>query len=71
MQPNGPEVHVDDDAARAGSTPHIVRYILFFSLALAIVALSAIWITGAIGSDDDTGGNADTATAVREEAAKP
>ncbi len=28
--------------ARAGSTPHIVRYILGFSLALAILAMAAV-----------------------------
>lgn len=68
MQTHGTEVHVDENAARAGSTPHIVRYVLLISLALAIVALSAIWITGAIGSDDQTGGAADSAQAAREQA---
>lgn len=38
------------DQARAGSTPHIVRYVLGISLALAILALSAIWITGALNA---------------------
>ena len=70
MQSNGNEVHVEEDAARAGSTPHVVRYILLISLALAIVALSAIWITGAVGSDDETGATADSVQAVQEEAMK-
>lgn len=50
MLRDGEEVHISTDEARGGSTPHIVRYVLFFSLALVIVALSAIWITGAMTS---------------------
>lgn len=48
MQRIGDEVHVETDEARGGSTPHIVRYVLIISLALAILALSAIWITRAL-----------------------
>lgn len=48
MRQVGEEVHLDEDEARGGTTPHIVRYVLMVSLALAIMALSAIWITGAI-----------------------
>lgn len=48
MQRIGEEVHVDTDEARAGSTPHIVRYVLLISLALAIIAMSAVWITRAL-----------------------
>jgi len=51
MERQGDEVHLDTDEARAGSTPHIVRYVLFFSTLLAIVALSIIWITGAFVAD--------------------
>ncbi|WP_404480063.1 hypothetical protein [Novosphingobium sp. BL-52-GroH] len=47
MQRFGEEVHLDDDEARGGSTPHIVRYVLFASLILAILAMSAIWISRA------------------------
>jgi hypothetical protein len=50
MERHGEEVHLTDDEARGGSTPHIVRYVLIVSLALAIGALSAIWITGAVMS---------------------
>lgn len=46
------EIHVTTEEARAGSTPHIVRYVLFISLFLAIAALSAIWITGAFTSSE-------------------
>lgn len=48
MERVGEEVRLNEDEARAGSTPHIVRYVLFFSLLMAILALSAIWITGAV-----------------------
>lgn len=44
----GEEVHLETDEARSASTPHIVRYVLAISLALAILAMSAIWITGAL-----------------------
>jgi hypothetical protein len=52
----GDEVHLDAEDARAGETPHIVRYVLIISLALAIIALSAIWITGALSLQPAQGG---------------
>lgn len=48
MRRLGEEVHLDTDEARGGSTPHIVRYVLLVSLALAVLAMSAIWITRAL-----------------------
>ncbi len=48
MERQGEEVHVTTNEARGGSTPHILRYMLMISLVLAIVAMSAIWITGAL-----------------------
>lgn len=48
MQRFGEEVHLDDDEARSGSTPNVVRWMLVFGLLLAVVALSAIWISRAI-----------------------
>ena len=44
------EVHKSTDDARAGATPHIVRYVLGVSLFLAIAALTIIWVTGALRS---------------------
>jgi len=44
----GDEVHIDAEDARAGETPHIVRYVLIINLALAIITLSAIWIAAAL-----------------------
>ncbi|AXB77565.1 hypothetical protein [Novosphingobium sp. P6W] len=69
METRGQEVHIDKEDARAGSTPGVVRYVLMISLAIAIVALSAIWLTGSL-STPDTGGTADTAKAVAEDGGK-
>lgn len=46
-----PEIHIETDNARAGATPHIVRWVLGISLAAAILILSAIWMTGALLHD--------------------
>ena len=48
METLGDEVHVSSQEASSGETRHIVRYVLLFSLVLAIIALSIVWITGAI-----------------------
>ena len=55
METRGEEVHVDMEEARAGTTPNVVRYVLLVSLTLAIIALSAIWITGALTDDNPEG----------------
>ena len=47
MHKEGEEVHATADEARAGSTPHKVRWILAISLGAAIVLLSLIWMVGA------------------------
>jgi hypothetical protein len=57
MERHGDEVHVQTDEARSGSTPHIVRYVLIIGLLLAIGALSAIWITGAVNAPQDRPGD--------------
>ena len=36
------EIHVDRDNARAGSTPHVTRYVLGISLALVIILFAVI-----------------------------
>lgn len=48
MQRQGDEIHLDTDEARAGSNNNVVRYVLLIGLVLAILALSVIWITGAL-----------------------
>ncbi|GGD68136.1 hypothetical protein [Croceicoccus mobilis] len=52
MQRHGEEVDLTTDEARGGSTPHIVRYILFISLFLAALAMTIAWVTGALSSDE-------------------
>lgn len=56
MERHGEEVHIATDEARGANTPHIVRYILAISLLLAIVVLSAIWLTGAANTPRDRAG---------------
>lgn len=60
MQRFGDEVHLDDDEARGGSTPQIVRYVLLISLALAVLAMSTVWIVRALS---DRPANGDPVTA--------
>ena len=68
------ETHIDEDAARGGDTPHIVRYVLGISLALAIIGLSLAWMTGALlsGEVEETsasGANAENVMQAPNEAA--
>lgn len=56
MERHGDEIHITTEEARAGSTPHIVRYVLGISLTLAILALSAVWIIGALSQRPAQGG---------------
>lgn len=44
MDQPGHETHIDAEDARSGETPHIVRWVLGISLALAIVAMSVVWL---------------------------
>ena len=57
MERQGEEVHVSTDEARGGDTPHIVRYILLISFVLVVIALSAIWMTGASQAPQDRPGD--------------
>ena len=50
MERIGEEIHITTTEASGGSKPHIVRYVLFFSLLLTIIALSLVWITGALNA---------------------
>lgn len=56
MKKIGDEIHLDTQEARGGDTPHIVRYVLLVSLLLAILAMSAVWITGAVSQRPAQGG---------------
>ena len=42
------QIHETTEQARAGETPHIVRYVLGISLTLAILAMLAALIWGLI-----------------------
>jgi hypothetical protein len=50
MERRGEEIHIETEEARSGETSNVVRYVLMIGLILAILALSAIWITGAATS---------------------
>lgn len=45
-----PPARLTTDEARAATGLNVVRWVLLISLVLAILALSAIWITGALTS---------------------
>lgn len=47
MIKHGEEVEINTEEASAGQKRGIVRYVLVISTALAIIALSIIWMTGA------------------------
>jgi len=42
MAENDEEIHISTDRARAGTTPHMTRYVLGFGLALVIIAFAVI-----------------------------
>lgn len=41
-------IHIGEDAARGAVTNTGLRYVLGFSLALAVIAMSAVWIIPAL-----------------------
>ena len=43
MAENEEPIHLDAQDARAGSTPHMTRYVLGFGLVLVIIAFVAIY----------------------------
>jgi len=54
------QTHKDTDEARAGSTPHVVRYVLAISLLLALATMMIVYIWGNASTADP----ADDASAV-------
>lgn len=46
------ETQIDTTDARAGSNSGVVRWVLLISLSLAIIALTVIWVTGALSQND-------------------
>jgi len=57
--PDEPEV-ISTVAARGGRTPHIVRYVLFISLVLAVVAMAWTYLAAPEATLDDTTTAAET-----------
>lgn len=43
---------IDETDAKGGTNEGVVRWVLAISLGLAIVALTLIWVTGALTQDD-------------------
>ncbi len=48
MERDGDEVHLSETEATGAVKAQGVRYVLGFSLLLAVVALSAVWIIGSL-----------------------
>ncbi|WP_211277353.1 hypothetical protein [Erythrobacter donghaensis] len=46
------QTRIDETDAKAGSTTGHVRWVLAISVSLAIVALTLIWVTGALSQND-------------------
>jgi hypothetical protein len=47
MKIDGENIELSTEEARGGVTQHGMRYVLAASLLIVIIALSAIWMTGA------------------------
>lgn len=45
------ETRIDQTDAKAGNSEGVVRWVLAISLGLAIIALTVIWVTGALMQD--------------------
>ena len=56
-----PQMHRSTDKTRAGSTPHIVRYVLIISTAVAAIAMTLVLLWGKAISPEDAGGSTSTA----------
>jgi len=41
-------IHIEDDDARGGATPGVMRWVLGISLGITVVAMSAVWIIPAL-----------------------
>lgn len=46
------ETQISVQDARAGETPHVVRWVLGISLTLAVIAMSAVWIIPSLTQGD-------------------
>ena len=57
MHKDGEQVHLSEEEASGGRKTGAMRWVLGVGTLLAIVALSAIWITGALSSSDPDADN--------------
>jgi hypothetical protein len=46
------KTRIDQDDAKAGTNEGVVRWVLLISTGLAIIALTIIWVTGALTEGD-------------------
>ena len=61
---------IDETDAKGGSNEGVVRWVLLFSLGLAIIAMTIIWVTGALTQNaDESQGTATGRAKVQAEAA--
>jgi hypothetical protein len=67
MHTEGNEVHVSTEEASGGSREGVVRWVLVLGTLLAILALSAIWIGGALSTDDPDADNANVSAKIAAE----
>ncbi len=44
MPDHDKRLHIETDRARAGATPHVVRWVLASSLTLVIVVFILLWV---------------------------
>jgi hypothetical protein len=58
MHREGEEVHISTEEVRGAETGTGLRYMLGFGLLLAVIAMSAIWIFGAVGGEQHKPNNA-------------
>lgn len=64
MHKDGDSVHLSEEEASGGSKDGVVRWVLIIGTLLAIIALSTIWITGALMNDDPNADNANVSAKV-------
>lgn len=67
MHKDGESVHLSEEEASGGSKDGVVRWVLIIGTLLAIIALSTIWITGALTSDDPDADNANVSAKIAAE----
>ena len=67
MHDDGKQVHVSEEEASGGSKEGVVRWVLIIGTLLAIGALSLVWITGALVTDDPNADNVNVSAKVAAE----